>query len=149
MKGGVKISAVIVLVAALLAVGYYWSFRFATVRSSRSGPTTLHVAGLSFDCNEVTGRRFSHFFGPLLEHRFQQSQEIKLDATFSQLRDTTRDVSFKRDGQDGILIRYGPEHEKALRNLRRGDPVTVFYKLKAVPENPFVSCYQMIRISRR
>jgi len=150
MKLAVKISALVVLVTAALAVGYYWSFRLATVRSSGSGHLTLQVAGLSFDYTEVVGRRFSSFYGPLLERRFEQEPEVRLDATFSQLRDAQHAVSFKREGQDGIRIRYGPEHERTLRNLRRGDPVTVTYKRKPFPENPFGGCYyQMVRIARR
>lgn len=139
-----------VLVAAGLLVGYYWSFQLATVRSSGSGHFTLHVAGLSFDYSKVTGRRFSSFYGPLLERRFEQEPEIRVDARFSQLHDAERAVSFKREGLDGIRIRYGPEHEGIVRTLRRGDAVTVTYKLKRLPENPFGGYYyQMIRISKR
>jgi hypothetical protein len=149
MKSAVKISTMIVLAAAALAAGYYLSFQLATVRSSGPGHFTLHVAGLSFDYNKVTGRRFSSFYGPLLERRFEQEPEIRLDATFSQLRDAERAVSFKREGRDGIRIRYGAEHEGIVRSLRRGDPVAVAYKLRPLPENPFASYYQMVSISRR
>jgi len=149
MKSAAKISAMVVLVAAALVAGYYWSFSLASVRSSGPGHFTLHVAGLRFDYNEVTGCRFSQFYGPILEHRFEQSQEIKLDATFSQLRDPESSASFKREGQDGISLHYGTEHEGIVRSLRRGDPVAIAYKLRPLPENPFAYCYQIIRISKR
>lgn len=139
----------IILAVALLAAGYYWSYRFATVRVSHTGHQTLHVAGLSFDYNEVNARRFSRIFGLLLEQRFEQIPETTLDATFSQLWEVERSVYLRRKGQGGILIRYGPEHEKAVRTLLAGDPVTVTYKSKSVPENLFVSCYQITRISKR
>lgn len=149
MKSAAKISAMIVLVVAALAAGYYWSFSRATVRSPRPGHFTLHVAGLSFDYNEACGRRFSSFYRPLLQHRFERSEERKLDATFSHLRDTESSASFKREGQDGIRLFYGKDHEGIMRSLRRGDPVAVAYKLKPLPENPFAYDYHIVRISRR
>ena len=149
MKSVAKISAMVVLVAAALVAGYYWSFSLASVRSSGPGHFTLHVAGLRFDYNEVTGRRFSQFYGPILQHHFERSEEVRLDVTFSHLRDPESSASFKREGQDGIRLFYGKEHEGIVRSLRRGDPVAVAYKRKPLPENPFVYGYQIIRISKR
>lgn len=138
-----RLSVIVILVAGLLGAGYYWAYKTSSMGwvSSTKRPV-LRIMGMNLDYTEKNCRRFSAIFRPLIERDYRQSQPELVEGTFTGIG-SSGGMHVSRPGKLGILIRFGPEHEAAIRGMEQDTAVKVWYKRKASPENPFSYHYQL------
>ena len=138
-----RLFAITALVVGLLGACYYWAYTTSSMGwvSSTKRPV-LRIMGLNLDYNEKNGRRFTAVFRPLIEREYRESEPEHVEGTFTGIG-SSGGMHVSRPGKMGILIRFGPEHEAAVKGLDRDTDVKVWYKRKSIPENPFSYHYQL------
>jgi hypothetical protein len=137
---GVSLGALVALTAV-----YWLAFKSASVGVPPGGAATLQILGLRIPYDSTTGSIFYRLFQPL--YRLEdQRMSIKRFSGRIERFDDGGELTIS-SGTMSMLFHFDPANPGAFGSAAPGDEVTVAYKARPVPDNPFVYQYDAITIS--
>ena len=135
-----------------LAWGYWHSYSTAAIHLNAQGDRRLILLGISLPWNDVSKTAFVWGYTPLIAWETGKSPRQEVQGSVLQWHAAQGYLTVIREERDrqslGVAV-HVPDHLRpTVAELRRNEPVRLFFKSVPFRDDPFLLVFELISVTR-